>query len=313
MGELVTGKDEAVWPMVTVNILAFNRRDEVRVTLGKIINDLDYPQDRLEIILVDNASVDGTKEMVASEFPEVKLIVNDTNVGISAWNKGFEAGKGDYFLVLDDDSAPEHGLKEAIAYLEQHNEVGILACNIIGGAFTTDKSELEDKQDWIGFIGCGAIITRNVIESVGGYADWIFVYAHEWEYGIRCLDRGHVIRYFEKCVVHHRASKTNRSSKKLITYSTRNELLIVYKFFPKRRALFLLRVLGNNALTYRLNGMKALIYFMRGVGMFLAEARRHDKTYVKYEVQELYSRVFWATKPVFPRLANKIARSLGSK
>lgn len=313
MSELVREKDETTWPMVTVNILAFNRKDEVRITLSKIINDLDYPKDCLEIIVVDNASTDGTKEMVRSEFPEVKLIANDTNVGISAWNMGFKIGRGDYFLVLDDDSAPESGLKEAIAYLEQHDEVGVLACNIIGGAFTTDKSNLEHKQDWIGFIGCGAIITRRAIESVGGYADWIFVYAHEWEYGIRCLDHGHVIKYFEDCVVHHRASKANRSPKRLITYSTRNELLIVYKFFPKRRALFLMRVLCNNALNYRLEGMKALMHFMEGVGMFLAEARRHDRTYVKYEVQESYASVFWATKPVIPRLINKMARSLGNK
>ncbi|RJP62305.1 MAG: glycosyltransferase, partial [Ignavibacteriales bacterium] len=67
-------------PLVTVNILSYNRKDELRNTLKKV-----YEQDykNIEIIVVDNASSDGTHEMVKSEFPEVKLIQLEKNIGIA--------------------------------------------------------------------------------------------------------------------------------------------------------------------------------------------------------------------------------------
>src|SRR4051794_16334601 len=93
-------------PLVTVAILAYNRRDALAVTLDKVLGELDHPADRLEVIVVDNASDDGTAEMVRERFPSVTVIRNEENVGIGGWNRAFEAGRGDWFLVLDDDCYP---------------------------------------------------------------------------------------------------------------------------------------------------------------------------------------------------------------
>ena len=85
-------------PLVTVNILSFNRKDELRNTLTKV-----YEQDykNIEVIVVDNASSDGSPEMVKNEFPKVQLIQLEKNIGIAGWNEGFEIAKGEYVLVLD--------------------------------------------------------------------------------------------------------------------------------------------------------------------------------------------------------------------
>ncbi len=88
-------------PLVTVNILSFNRREELRNTLTKVFEQ-DYKN--IEIIVVDNASSDGSSEMVKNEFPDVQLIQLEENIGIAGWNEGFKAAKGVYVLVLDDDS-----------------------------------------------------------------------------------------------------------------------------------------------------------------------------------------------------------------
>ena len=90
-------------PLVTAAVLAYNRRDPLRITLTKLRDELDWPGERLEVIVVDNASTDGTADMVRAEFPGTKLIVNERNTGISGWNRAFEAGTGEWFLVLDDD------------------------------------------------------------------------------------------------------------------------------------------------------------------------------------------------------------------
>jgi len=74
-------------PLVTVNILSYNRKDELRNTLTKV-----YEQDykNIEVIVVDNASNDGSSEMVIKEFPNAQLIQLEKNIGIAGWNEGFK-------------------------------------------------------------------------------------------------------------------------------------------------------------------------------------------------------------------------------
>ncbi len=295
-----------IWPLVTINILAFNRREEVRQTLGEL-QSVDYPREALEILVVDNASSDGTGEMIAEEFPDVRVVTLAPNRAVAGWNAGFEAGRGEFFLVLDDDSAPQSGLKEAIVYLQENPKVGILACNIVGGLFTTQK--LKDGQKWVGFVGCGALIRREVVNSIGGYAPWIHLYAHEWEYGLRCLNAGFEIRYFQQCLIRHRASSVNRSSRLTVSYTTRNELLIVFIYFGQRRTRYLVRTVLNNAwLWWNIAGRKSFVWVLEGLLMFLRTASQHKHCVVRPPVQGVYARTFWSTQPLLPRIAKKLAR-----
>jgi len=55
-------------PTVTVVFLAYNRRDELRVSLTKTLGELDYDRDRLDVIVVDNASFGGKADTLATEF-----------------------------------------------------------------------------------------------------------------------------------------------------------------------------------------------------------------------------------------------------
>jgi len=298
------------WPLLTINILAYNRRDDLRTTLQEITGNIDYPKDKIEIIVNDNASGDGTAEMVREEFPAVKLIRIPVNVGIAGWNHGFVNGRGKYFLVLDDDSHPVEGVRDAVAFLEENREIGILACKIIGGAFTTGSR--THLQDWIGFIGAGAIIRKEVVDRVGGYADWMFLYSHEWEYGLRVLDAGFGVKYFEKCVVNHRASSTHRSFKRLRTFTTRNELAIIYLYFPfKKIPVLLFRTFFWNMWRFRKDGVSSIGYALNGVLLFLRllPGIRSNRQVVDERVQEVYISTFWSTQPLLLRVQNKV-RSL---
>jgi hypothetical protein len=309
MSETNTGTAR-IWPQLTIAILAFNRRDEVRITLQSLTNGLDYPAARIEIIVVDNASSDGTSEMLASDFPEVRCLTLSANSGVAGWNRAFEAASGRYFLVLDDDSAPVSGLGAALEFLEANPRVGILACNVVGGAFPTSGFDLKDGQSWVGFIGCGAIIRRSLYERIGGFAEWLFIYAHEWEYGLRCLDAGFEIRYFERCVIEHRAAAANRSSRRLIAHTVRNELLTVYKHFPERRAIFYVRVLAFNLRYYRPLGLRGIPYIAEGCWKFLRDAPQLERSFVKPETQARYASQILTAEPVLPRLFARVRRAL---
>ena len=149
-------------PLVTVNILSFNRKDELRNTLTKV-----YEQDykNIEVIVVDNASSDGSSEMVKSEFPEVQLIQMTKNIGIAGWNEGFKVAKGEYVLVLDDDAYPaKNAITLSLDEFESDDTLACITLNLIdvntkdfycGNWLPKDK---KNRMVWPVFIGCGFIV-----------------------------------------------------------------------------------------------------------------------------------------------------------
>lgn len=266
-------------------ILNYNRKNELLTTISKI-KELIGESDEFEIIAVDNNSADETVAAVQERFPNVVLIARNVNNGIAGWNDGFARAKGRYIIVLDDDSHLESGLDEALAYLNINPQIGILALRITGGVFeTTDTTEWIDKKDSGGFIGCGAIIRKEVFEKIGGFAEWLHVYTHEYEYSLRCLDAGYKIVYFDAAHVVHRTSALNRTNKRLRIFSTRNEMAIVYKYFGKSRYTYLFRIWLNNMKLIQKDGLKTAYYILLAGIEFMKMRKKLKHTPVSQEAQ----------------------------
>lgn len=280
---------------VSFIIVNYNRKEELYVTISTTLKLFEETPGAYEIIVVDNASSDGSADMVKQEFPMVNLVENQVNLGAPAWNMGFEKALGEYFIVLDDDSQLDSGLESALAYMDANHDVGVLALNITGGAFQT--AHWENLSCYSGFIGCGAIIRKALYEQIGGYAEWIFLYTNEYEFGIRTMEAGYKILYFADCCVTHRTSNVNRSSRRLITYSVRNELAIVYKYFNKKhRLLFLFRVYLNNLRGVSEHGLSSFPWYISAFREFLKLKKTLTHTPVQLEVEEFYSKDFWSTR-----------------
>ena len=253
-------------PLVTVNILSFNRKEELRNTLTKV-----YEQDynNIEIIVVDNASSDGSPEMVKEEFPNVKLIRMGKNVGIAGWNEGFKAANGEYVLVLDDDSYPIFDtIRVGIARLIKNTNVAIIACNVVpssdyGLQASNNLEELEKPVN--NFVGCGAIIRKSVFSLLGGFKKELFLYFHEVEYSIRVVDAGWEIIYCPTSVIIHNLAFSNRQYDKnwidnrKVYYDIRNLLFIIYLHFSfsKSWPLFFRILLGR--ITFGILNKKLLL------------------------------------------------------
>ena len=282
-------------------IVNYNRKDEILLTISKTKELIKDDASNYEIVVVDNASTDGSAAEIKQKFPEVVLIENPVNTGAPAWNLGFEKATGKYFIILDDDSHIESGLNDALAYLDEHKEVGVLALNISGGAYQTKHwTDLEEK---VGFIGCGAIIKKELYDAIGGYADWIFLYSNEWDFGIRAIEAGYKIVYFEHCRVTHRASVINRTSKRLIVYTVRNEMGIVYKHFSKAtRDAYVRKVFFNNLKGIKKYGFESINWYWTALTEFNKIKNTLKHTPVKAEVEQLYKEKFWSTKPFFKHL-----------
>lgn len=287
-------------------IVNYNRKDELLTTISKT-KDLIQGRPGLEIVIVDNASTDGSAEAVKMHHPDIVLIENRVNTGAPAWNLGFERATGDYFIIIDDDSHVESGLDEALLYLDQHPDIGVLALNVISGPYTSEGWKWKDGQEIVGFIGCGAILRRKTYLELGGYADWIFLYVNEWDLGLRVTDAGYKVRYFANCRVVHRASEINRSSKRLRVYVTRNELAIVYKYVGDERSKYLWRVVLNNLKGIRQLHLKETWYNILGMIEFLKMKKSITQTPVSPYSQQLFLSLFESTRPAFDFLKRDIS------
>jgi GT2 family glycosyltransferase len=285
-------------------IVNYNRKEELLITLTKTREIINTIALNFEIVVVDNASTDGSLQAVETTFPDVVLIQNATNTGAPAWNLGFEKARGDYFIILDDDSHIESGLEEAIRFLDENDNVGILALNVTGGLYQTN--EWVDLSEQAGFIGCGAIFRKTLYDKIGGYANWIFLYTNEYDLGIRALNAGYKIIYYKTCRVKHRASKSHRTSKRLIVFSVAHELAIIYKYFPHNRFKYLTRLFLNNLKRIKGDGVRAPLYVVQGAIKFLKMRKALVYTPVSNEIQTFFTSQFKSTFPVFYKFQKNI-------
>src|SRR3990167_668192 len=115
-------------PDLSIIIVSWNVKNLLKKCLESIFrNQGDLT---LEVIIVDNASRDGTMEMVKTNFPQIKMISNEKNFGFAAANnQGIKQTKGDYLLLLNPDTEiVGSALKTAIDFMKKNQLIG--ACGI---------------------------------------------------------------------------------------------------------------------------------------------------------------------------------------
>jgi len=222
-------------PLVTVNILSFNRKDELRNTLQKVY---EQSYKNIEVIVVDNASSDGSPQMVKKEFPEVILVELEKNIGIAGWNTGFEIAKGEYVLVLDDDAYParnaiELGIKEIL----KDSKAACIAFNISDlnkkNKFRTKWLPAKEvsKCEWPVFVGCAALFRKKMLLRHPMPEDY-FVYQHELPISATIYTQGGKIIYLKDASAHHFFKDQFSYSKKLDQYVFRNNLKYIFTYLP---------------------------------------------------------------------------------
>lgn len=118
--------------MLSILIVNWNTREMLRACLTSIVSK--QVQIPLEIIVVDNASHDGSAEMVVAEFPQITLIRAPGNLGYAEGNNlAFAAAKGSWLLTLNPDTeVPEGVLDSAVLTLAQHQNCASLSVRFIG-------------------------------------------------------------------------------------------------------------------------------------------------------------------------------------
>ncbi|MCF8241886.1 MAG: glycosyltransferase family 2 protein [Melioribacteraceae bacterium] len=282
-------------PLVTVNILSYNRIEELRNTLTKVF-DQDYKN--IEVIVVDNASADGSPEMVEKEFPNVKLIKLEKNIGIAGWNRGFEIAKGEFVLVLDDDAYPDiTSLNLGVSYLKSNCSYGIVAYRIENKRYhLSETANFFDPPKM--FVGCGALISNSVINSIGYFNERIFIYYHELDYSARCYNAGYKIKYLDKAKIYHLQSSSGRNDYSINPFISSFRFynyfisfsIFLFSYFHYRHAIkyfgkwIVNRLIICFRYSYYKSFIKALVYIFANIRGIVSERKVLDKN-----VQQFYN------------------------
>jgi GT2 family glycosyltransferase len=177
-------------PMISICIVAYNRREALGESLRVLRERLKYRVDLLEIIVVDNGSTDGTAQMVRERFPEVRLLARNENIGAPAWNEAFAVAEGEWCLILDDDC-----WVEGDSLLRATREAARVGADLV--SFRVRSSTVPDfyfsdhyKTGLFAFWGCSALISRRALERLTGYDENLFLWGNELELTIRLLGEG---------------------------------------------------------------------------------------------------------------------------
>ncbi|MCX7761739.1 MAG: glycosyltransferase [Candidatus Kryptonium sp.] len=204
-----------------------------------------------EIFVVDNASEDGSVEMIRQKFPDVKLIANSENLGFAkANNQALKLAKGKYILLINPDTiVQEDTFKILISFFETHPECGMAGCKVLNPDGTLQLAcRRSFPTPWVAFtkmVGLSALfpkskifgrynltyldpneitevdavsgsfmmIRREIYEQVGGLDEDFFMYGEDIDWCYRIKKAGWKIYYVPLTqIIHFKGESTRRSN-----------------------------------------------------------------------------------------------------
>ncbi len=219
---------------VSIVITTRNRQQDLRRALVSALAQ-DYPT---EIIVVDDASTDGTREMICTEFPNVRVIAHQESTGyIRSRNEGIAAASAPIVILIDDDSefSTSTTVRQTVKDFD-HPAVGAVALPFVNVARgeTPQKMPPDKQAVWIttSYVGCAHAVRRGLFLELGGYCEEFVHYGEEADFCRRLLRAGFVTRLGRAAPVKHYVSPEARDTYRERYYGARAAMLLACNTLP---------------------------------------------------------------------------------
>lgn len=276
---------------VSIIVVSYNGKEHLRECLRSLT--AHAPGVKHEVIVVDNASRDGSVQMVASEFPDVRLIALDRNTGFAAGaNRGLETAAGEAVVFLNPDSLVKDDVfAPMLSYLREHPDIGILAPKLLDEdgtlqlscrSFPTFATALFNRYslltrlrprnrlssrylmsdwdhgstrdvDWAS--GACVMVRRSLLGEIGRLDEDYFMYIEDVDLCQRVHRAGYKVVYYPQAAVVHHIGKSSRTLPSRSIVARHRSMWRYYRKYLRRG--FLLDVPVAAALFSRCVGLLA--------------------------------------------------------
>lgn len=291
-----------------------------------------------EVFVVDNVSADGSADMVRREFPGVRLIANDVNVGFAAANnQAYRESTGEFLFLLNPDAVVRPGaIASAVAFMEAHPEAGMCGgriCNPEGGLEPSARrfpgvfsnffilsglssrypdSPLFGRADYKWFDHRSAIevdwvpgaftaIRRTMLEQTGFFDERFYLYYEETDLCLRAHRAGWKVYFIPEAEIVHDAGACSKTRKNL-DFDTGGSQLLSFRLRSEylyfRKNHGLLPVLGNAVVEMGWHLLR--IVANAGGGVERSAKRRYSRSIVRGTWRALCDTRLGRTSPPRP-------------
>jgi len=253
-------------------VVSYNTRDLLLDCLASV---LESTQGRsIELVIVDNASEDGSYEAVREAYPHARLIQNSTNLGFgAACNQGIRATSSKFILLLNSDARLTSQAFQALCdCLEQNERCGAAGCRLIDAAgaevintrnFLTplnqafelagiklgsgwlrrarrpivDRNLVDCSVDWID--GACLMLRRAALDEAGLFDERFFMYSEDEDLCFRLRKRGWLVCFCGAgTAVHHGAASSQHNRVDMLRHFYLSQMLFLSKHRSRRSTFF---------------------------------------------------------------------------
>jgi GT2 family glycosyltransferase len=254
------------YPKVSIIFPNYNGGKEPLECIESIKN-LNYPKDKIEIIVIDNKSTDGSLQRIRNQESGIRnigqkliIIENEENVGFAkAINQGIKHSNGKYIFITNDDILFEkNSLKYMINYMEEQPKVGItggkiflksnpkkiVSCGYMmnlwtGNVYPAPKPNTIKEPHWVQ--GCAMLIPKVALKKLGLLDAGFSHYFEDFDICLRAKRSGFSVHYLPNAIFWHGEATTGNKDKKNKYYHWyKNKIRFVIKNLPLINVLSIL-------------------------------------------------------------------------
>ena len=210
---------------LSIIIVSYNTSDLIGTCLDSI---MDVYGCEKEVIIVDNASTDGSVELVKNNYPSVHMVVNETNRGFAtANNQALKLSKGRYIFFLNPDTEfLPSTFQYMISFMDENPHIGLAGIKMINPDGTLQESfsqhypgQSETSTELLGLkgnlawvLGAGMVVRAELIREIGGFSADFFVYGEDQDLCLNIRKVGYEIGYLDFVLAVHLGAQSERKS-----------------------------------------------------------------------------------------------------
>lgn len=245
--------DRAILPFVSILMVNFNGKVHLKEFFESVFN-LNYPRDRFEVVVIDNASSDGSPEWIKENYPEVKQVILEKNTGFAIGNNiGANYCQGKFIALINNDTVLDKEwlielIKQAIKAPDAIYGSKMLWYRkrdyvVYGGGrlfawgdcchlqcYAKNVHEREPSLTMYAD-GCGVLLSKEIFQKIGGFEESYFCYCEDYELSWKAWLLGYKVYFVPTAEFYHKVSSTlGGRSHAYIYLLWRNQLRNIIKF-----------------------------------------------------------------------------------